>query len=73
MLRCADDSLYAGITTNLDARVKKHNQGTASKYTRSRLPVELVWSEHCESESQARKHEYMIKKLSKEEKEQMVK
>ena len=73
ILRCADESLYAGITTNLAERVKKHNEGTASKYTRSRLPVELVWSEECESETQARKHEYVIKKLTKVEKEQMVK
>ena len=73
ILRCDDDSLYAGITTDLQARVAKHNQGRASKYTRSRLPVELVWSEECESETQARKHEYVIKKLTKVEKEQMVK
>jgi len=73
ILRCADDSLYTGITTDLKARVEKHNAGTASKYTRSRLPAELVWSEQCESETQARKHEYVIKKLTKVEKEEMVK
>ncbi|MFH1315137.1 MAG: GIY-YIG nuclease family protein [Candidatus Uhrbacteria bacterium] len=72
MLRCSDDSLYTGMTNNLQSRVKKHNAGTASRYTRSRLPVELVWSEECESETQARKHEYVIKKLSKVEKEEMV-
>ena len=73
MLRCADGSLYTGITTDLKARVEKHNAGTASKYTRSRLPVKLVWSEDCENETQARKHEYVIKKLTKIEKEEMVK
>ena len=44
LLRCADGSLYCGWTYDLDARVAKHRAGTASRYTRSRLPVELAWS-----------------------------
>ena len=73
ILRCSDHSLYTGITTDLRARIEKHNTGTASKYTRSRLPVELVWSEKAGSESAAKKREAEIKKLSKTEKEKLVK
>ena len=66
ILRCADDSLYTGITTDLDARLAKHNAGTASKYTRAHLPVEVVWTEEAEDESGAKKREVEIKKLSKQ-------
>ena len=45
LLRCGDGTLYCGWTTDLVARVKAHNQGKGAKYTRSRLPVELVWFE----------------------------
>ncbi len=72
MLRCSDQSLYTGITTDLTARVEKHNAGTASKYTRSRLPVKVVWSEQVESESEAKKREAEIKKLTKQQKEQLI-
>ena len=72
LLRCSDDSLYCGATTDLDRRLREHNQGVGSRYTRSRLPVHLVWSS-CElSKSEAFKEEYRIKRLSKLMKEELV-
>lgn len=63
LLRCADHSLYCGITKNIDARLLKHNQGKASKYTRSRLPAELVAVRNNLTRSQALKFECRIKRL----------
>lgn len=73
MLRCSDDSLYTGWCKNLDQRVKKHNAGTGAKYTRSRLPVKLVFYKEIENKSQALKEEIRIKKLTKKKKENLVK
>lgn len=72
MLRCADDTLYTGITTDLEARVAKHNTGTGAKYTRSRLPVACVWQETAATESDARKREAALKQLPKIKKEQLL-
>jgi len=63
IVRCADNSLYTGITNDLVERIKKHNAGKGAKYTRSRLPVKLVWRERKSSERAARRREAMIKKL----------
>ncbi len=71
MLRCADDTIYTGITTDLERRVRVHNDGKGAKYTRTRTPVELVYSEPFESKSEALKREWQIKKLSRSEKLQM--
>lgn len=68
MLRCADGTLYTGITKNLEQRIAKHNDGTGAKYTRSRLPVVLVWHEVAEGESEARKREAEIKKWKRSDK-----
>lgn len=68
LARCRDGSLYAGITTNVEARLKAHNAGLGAKYTRSRLPVALAWSESARSESAARKREAAIKKKTRAEK-----
>ena len=68
LLRCADDTLYCGITNDLDKRLAAHNAGTASKYTRVRLPVELVFSEPCADRSVASKREMEIKSLKRAEK-----
>jgi len=65
LLRCADDTLYCGITNDLEKRLAAHNAGTASKYTRVRLPVELVFTEPCTDRSTASKREMEIKKMTR--------
>jgi putative endonuclease len=72
IVRCADGSLYTGITNDLAARLKKHNAGTGAKYTRARRPVRLVWSEKKSSEGAARRREAMIKRLTRLEKLRLV-
>jgi putative endonuclease len=63
MVKCADDTLYTGIATELDRRVEEHNfSDKGAKYTRVRRPVELVYSETCPDRSTASKREYEIKK-----------
>jgi len=63
MLRCVDDTLYTGITTDLERRVEEHNSSTkGAKYTCSRRPVTLVYSENHEDRSMASRREYKIKK-----------
>ncbi len=65
MLRCADGTLYTGITTDLARRVQEHNAGKAgARYTRSRRPVALVYSETVANRSEASQREYAIKQLS---------
>lgn len=68
ILRCADGTLYTGWTNDLQKRVKAHNAGTASKYTRSRRPVELVWWEEFDTKEKAMSREWHIKRLSRGEK-----
>lgn len=69
ILKCRDNTLYTGITNNLVRRVTQHNEGRASRYTRSRLPVELLYQERCNGKSGALKKEYRIKSLTRKEKE----
>ena len=73
-LRCADNSLYAGITTSLDRRVSEHNECNkkAAKYTRARRPVSLAYAEPQLNRQQASRREYQLKQLSKHNKEQLV-
>ena len=68
ILRCRDDSLYCGITIDLDVRLKKHNNGTGAVYTRSHRPVTLVYFEKFNSLSDARKREAYVKHWSREKK-----
>ena len=72
ILRCADNSLYCGWTTDLDARVATHNSGHGAKYTRSRLPVELVYKETYEDKHEALSREWHIKRLNRAEKEALI-
>ena len=72
IVKCSDGSLYTGITTDLEKRIKRHNEGRASRYTRGRKPVTLKYNEIFENESLARKREIEIKKLSRENKLRMV-
>ena len=73
ILRCADGSLYTGITTDVQARFEAHSAGKGAKYTRGRGPLELVYTETCGDHSAALKRELEIKGLSREEKVQMLK
>jgi putative endonuclease len=72
MLRCGDGSLYTGIALDLQRRLAQHLAGRASRYTRSRLPVELVWSREVDSWSAALREEARIKRLSRARKEALV-
>ena len=68
LLRCSDDTLYCGITNDLEKRLAAHNAGTAAKYTRTRMPVELVFVEDCADRSAALKRELQIKGLERPDK-----
>ncbi len=68
ILRCNDRTLYTGITADLDARLASHRNGTASKYTRGRCPLRLVYQEPHPNRSSASKREAAIKKLSRSDK-----
>ncbi|MCK5682816.1 GIY-YIG nuclease family protein [bacterium] len=63
LLKCSDNSLYCGVTNNIENRLQKHNLGTASKYTRSRLPVKVAATRESLTKVEAYKLEYQIKKL----------
>jgi predicted GIY-YIG superfamily endonuclease len=73
LLRCVDGSLYTGVSNDVPRRIEKHNAGTASRYTRSRLPVVLVYQEEQPGRSQALKRELAIKDLSRQKKEKLIK
>jgi len=72
ILKCKDETLYCGYTTELERRIKEHNDGVGAKYTKTRLPVELVYYESFETRSQAMKRECAIKKLKREEKIKLI-
>lgn len=72
ILRCSDDTLYTGITKDLTRRCDQHNAGTGSRYTRSRLPVVLVYQEAKASRSLALKRELAIKALSRQKKNMLI-
>ena len=72
MVRCADGTLYTGFARDPQARVQVHNSGKGAKYTRTRLPVSLVYVEQCESLSAALKRERQLKPWSRAQKEALV-
>ena len=72
ILRCADNTLYTGITTDVAKRVEAHRSGKGAKYTRGRSPLELVYQEVCENHSQALKRELEIKALTRTQKEKII-
>jgi putative endonuclease len=74
ILRCADDTLYTGITTDVDKRMNQHNGllSKGAKYTRARQPVKLVYQESSISRAEASKREYTIKCLSRTQKENII-
>lgn len=74
IVECADKTLYTGITTNVESRVKQHNENNklGSKYTRARRPVHLVYTENHTSKSSAAKREAEIKSLTKIQKQALL-
>lgn len=73
LLRCKDKTFYCGYTNDIQKRLKVHNSGKGAKYTRSRLPVELVYEECFDNKIDAMKREYAIKQLTREEKLSIIK
>lgn len=72
ILRCVDDTLYTGITNNIDRRLKAHNAGTASKYTRSRRPVMMIYQEEAETKGDALRRELAIKTMTRSQKQSLI-
>ena len=72
ILRCADGTLYTGWTNDLEARLKTHNAGKGGRYTRSRLPVALVYQECCPTKEAALSREWHLKQLKHSEKEALI-
>jgi putative endonuclease len=72
LLRCCDNSLYSGITNDLKRRLRAHRDGVGAKYTRSRLPLRLVYYELRLTKSEALKREIEIKGMRKSEKEDLI-
>ena len=72
ILRCCDGTLYTGITTDVDRRLEEHRTGKGAKYTKARLPVELVYYETFETKEEAMSREYAIKQLSRKEKDELI-
>ena len=72
IVRCADGTLYTGYARDPQARVEVHNSGRGAKYTRSRRPVSLVYTEQCESLSAALKRERQVKPWSRAQKEALI-
>ncbi|EKD68011.1 MAG: hypothetical protein ACD_48C00109G0003 [uncultured bacterium] len=73
ILRCKDNSLYTGIAKDLEKRLEMHRAGTGSKYVRAKSPFAVVYTETCKDRSSASKRESAVKKLSKIEKETLIK
>ena len=73
ILRCSDDSLYTGYTTNLAKRLQTHNAGKGAKYTKARLPVEMVYQEEYVTKEEAMRREAAIKKLTRKQKIELIK
>lgn len=72
LVRCSDNSLYAGWTNDIEKRLQSHNAGTGAKYTRARLPVTLAYLETFDTKSEAMKREAALKKLTHRQKEQIA-
>ena len=68
IVKCRDGSLYTGWTNNLEKRIHDHNSGSGAKYTKSRRPVRLVYSEEFDTKAEAMRREYAIKHMSRPEK-----
>jgi putative endonuclease len=72
IVECKDGTFYTGYTTDPERRTRRHNSGDGAKYTRSRLPVRLIWFRRCETKSLALKMEARVKKLSRGDKKSLI-
>jgi len=72
VLECGDGSFYTGVTTDIDRRLREHQEGKASRYTRTRRPVVLAYREECGSRSLALARECAVKSLSRQRKEELI-
>lgn len=72
ILRCRDNSLYTGWTNNLEKRFEAHNAGKGVKYTKARLPVELVYYEEFQTKEEAMRREFAIKQMTRAQKETVI-
>ena len=73
IVECSDGTYYTGWTNNLEKRIEMHSKGTGAKYTRGRGPVKLVYYEEFNDKKEAMKREYIIKKLTRDKKEELIK
>lgn len=73
MVKCSDDTLYTGWTNDLEKRIEAHNNKKGAKYTKTRLPVTLVYYEEFASKQEAMKREYAIKHLTRKQKLMLIK
>ncbi|NLM96154.1 MAG: GIY-YIG nuclease family protein [Halanaerobiaceae bacterium] len=72
IVKCSDNTLYTGYTVDLERRIKEHNEGRGSRYTRGRLPVKLEYFEEYEAKGRAMKREYEIKQMTRMQKEKLL-
>ena len=72
IVKCSDGTFYTGWTNDLTRRMEAHNQGRGAKYTKARRPVTLIYYETFEPKEEAMKREYAIKRLSRKEKEELI-
>ncbi|MCP1102370.1 putative endonuclease [Aequitasia blattaphilus] len=72
VLECKDGSYYTGWTTDVQKRLKAHQEGSGAKYTRGRGPLKLVYQESFETKEEAMKREYEIKQMSRRDKEKLI-
>ena len=72
LVKTSEDTLYCGYTNDLNKRIAAHNNGKGAKYTKTRLPVKLVYSEEFDNKSEAMKREWQIKQLTRKEKLKLI-
>lgn len=72
IIECSDNTYYTGISTDIDKRIKTHNNGKGAKYTKYKLPLKLLYSKEFKNKSEASKEEYRIKQLTKNEKKILI-
>ena len=72
IVKCSDETFYTGWTNDLEKRIEMHNSGKGAKYTKARLPVELVYYEAVDTKEEAMSREWHIKRLSRSEKQKLI-